>query len=100
MIQGTTPIHIFKIPFDTELIENVRIIYAQNGNVVLTKELKDCTIENGAVMVKLSQEETFAFDAKFPIDIQIRVLTNGGDALASRVERLPIREVLDGAVLQ
>ena len=100
MIQGTTPIHIFNMPFDTANIKNVRITYAQNNAVVLTKELVDCTIEGNAVMAKLSQEETFLFDVNAPVDIQIRVLTNGGDALASKVQRVGLRSVLDGAVLE
>lgn len=100
MIQGTTPTHTFQVPVDTGIIESVRIVYAQNDVVVLTKEKDDCTFGDNRIAVKLSQEETFQFDDSFPVDIQIRLLTRGGDALASRVERVPIITVLDGAVLE
>ena len=99
MIQGTTPAHTFTVPIDTEIISNVRVTYAQSGEVVLTKEKDDCSIGNKTVTVKLTQEETFKFAHDIPVDIQVRILTTGGDALASRVERVPIREVLDGEVL-
>ena len=100
MIQGTTPTHIFRIPLSVENIKNVRITYAQNGTVVLTKELEDCTTNGNEVMCQLSQEETFGFDSSLPVDIQFRVLTNSGDALASRVQRVTMVTVLDGAVLE
>ena len=100
MIQGTTPTHTFQVPIDTEIIESVRIVYGQNDAVVLTKEKVDCDFGDNQISVKLTQEETFKFDENIPVDIQIRVLTNGGDALASRVERVPIITVLDGAVLE
>ena len=99
MIQGTTPTHAFKVPIDTAIISNVRITYAQNGSVVLTKEKEDCKMGENLVSVKLTQEETFNFDEELPVDIQIRILTTGGDALASKVERVPLLTVLDGEVL-
>lgn len=99
MIQGTTPTHIFKTPLSTENLKNVRITYAQDGVVVLTKELADCTVNGNEVMCQLSQEETFKFDSNLPVDIQFRALTNSGDAMASRVQRVAIVTVLDGAVL-
>lgn len=99
MIQGTTPTHTFKVPIDTAIISNVRITYAQDGAVVLTKEKNDCKMGEGFVSVKLTQEETFNFDDELPVDIQMRILTMGGDALASKPERVPLRTVLDGEVI-
>ena len=98
MIRGTTPTHTFNLPFDAVLIDKLKITYAQNGVVVLTKEKADCKIDGNAVAVKLTQEDTLKFDAS-RVQIQIRVLTTGGDALASDIVTKPCGEVLEEGVL-
>jgi hypothetical protein len=98
MIRGTTPTHIFNLPFDTALIDKIKITYAQNGVVVLTKEKADCKIDGNAVTVRLTQEDTLKFDAS-RVQIQVRVLTTGGDALASVIVTKPCEEVLEEGVL-
>lgn len=101
MIRGTTPTHIFTIPFDTALIADLRIIYAQCGNEVLVKTKKDATLDGNTIAVTLSQEETFAFDCgKRVVDIQVRVLTLGGDALSSDIIITPIDRCLNDEVLR
>ena len=35
MIIGTTPTHTFDIPFDTSMVDEVKITYAQDDVVVL-----------------------------------------------------------------
>ena len=37
MIQGTTPTHTFTIPFDVSLIKELKVVYAQQGEIVLEK---------------------------------------------------------------
>lgn len=100
MIQGTTPTHQFNIPLDASIIQRIRITYAQSGNVLLVKEDADCRVEGNAVEVKLTQEETLLFDEFSSVQIQVRVLTQGGDALASDLIRVPCGVVLDKAVLE
>lgn len=99
MIRGTTPTHTYNLPFDTALIDKIKITYAQNGVVVLTKEKADCKIDGNAVTVKLSQEDTLKFDAS-RVQIQIRVLTTGGDAIASDIKIVSCSDVLEGGVLE
>lgn len=98
MIRGTTPTHTYHMPFDTALIDKIKITYAQNGVVVLTKEKADCKIDGNAVTVRLTQEDTLKFDAS-RVQIQVRVLTTGGDALASVIVTKPCEEVLEEGVL-
>lgn len=98
MIRGTTPTHTYNLPFDTALIDKIKIAYAQNGVVVLTKEKADCKFEGNTVTVRLTQEDTLKFDAS-RVQIQIRVLTIGGDALASDIVTKPCGEVLEEGVL-
>lgn len=100
MIKGTTPTHVFTLPFDTGSVKTVQIIYAQSGAVKLTKGNKDCTLDGNKVSVKLTQEDTFLFTFGVRVDIQVRVLTIGGDALASRVTHVLCEDCLSDEVLQ
>lgn len=100
MIRGTTPLHTFRLTFDAEFISKVRILYAQNDTVVLAKETKDCNLEGSAIKVKLTQEDTLAFDSQYPVEIQVRVLLTGGDALASKPKKVTVERCLDNEVLK
>jgi hypothetical protein len=85
MMQGTTPTHIFKLPFDVSAVKAVQIIYAQNDTEVLTKDINDCELEGNTISTKLTQDETLQLDHRYNVQIQIRVLTAADDALASDV---------------
>lgn len=99
MMQGTTPTHTFVIPFETSIIDNVRVLYAQNDKVILTKNKEDCTLDDNTIITRLTQEETFLFDNKSPVKIQLRVKTVGGDALITRKYTVSIGKCLDKEVL-
>lgn len=83
MRRGTTPTHTFTLPFDAESVQAVQVIYRQNGVNVLILDKDDCTLSGNALSVRLTQEDTFAFDESANVEIQIRVLTADGEALAS-----------------
>jgi len=99
MTRGTTPVHRFKLPMDPEMIQTMRVIYAQNDSVVLVKTKGDFKFENGWAVTTLSQEETFLFDASQLADVQIRILTTGGEAPASRIRRVPVGRLLEDEVM-
>lgn len=99
MIGGTTPTHTFELPFDTELVSASKIIYAQGGTIVLTKTVADCELKENEIRTRLTQEETFLFDCRMPVSIQVRVLTIGGDALVSDILQVPVKKCLDTEVL-
>lgn len=99
MIRGTTPLHVFTLPFSTDLIKNLRVIYSQNDEPVLKKELDDCKLNGNTVEVKLSQVDTFTFNSDYPVEIQVRVLTKTGDALASLPQRVGLDRCLENEVL-
>lgn len=100
MIRGTTPTHLFRLPFDTSRIREIRILYAQGGQLVLEKTGADCVMEENTVSVTLSQEETLQFSHRETVDCQIRVLTMDGTAFANQVFHLPVDMVLSEEVLQ
>lgn len=99
MIRGTTPTHIFDLPFDTAVIKQIKIIYAQGDCVVFTKDAKTCHMGTNTVTVKLTQEETLMFDCRNHVQIQIRVLTLGGEALASDIQSVSVGKCLDNEVM-
>lgn len=100
MIRGTTPTHTFKLPFDTSNVQNAAVIYAQNDAVLFEKQAKDCAMQGDEISVTLTQEETLKFDCHYNAQIQIRVLTTGGQALASGVYVVDVAKCLSNEVLK
>ena len=83
MRRGTTPTHTFVLPFNVEDVQAVQVIYRQNGENILILEKEDCAISGNAVSVWLTQEDTLAFREGANVEIQIRILTADGQAVAS-----------------
>lgn len=99
MIRGTTPIHTFELPFDTSICKEIKITYAQNDKVILEKKSKSCNLEGNTVTLRLTQEETFKFDCKKLVQIQLRVLTTNDEVLASDIALERPDKCLDSEVL-
>lgn len=100
MIRGTTPIHTFELPFDVATISDVRVIYYQDGEVILWRDAAECELEGNKITIRLTQEETFSFDcAKGYVYIQLRVRTVEGDVLASNEIRVEVKRCLDNEVM-
>lgn len=94
MIRGTTPKHIFVLPFHTDAVKECRVLYAQGGEVVLTKTVSDCDMDGNELSVHLTQEETFLFDCTAWVELQLRVLTFDGEALASKPMQVSVTKCL------
>lgn len=99
MRKGTTPTHVFALGIDAELVKDLRVVYAQNGRTIVRRDLNSCTLNGGELTVKLTQGETLRFDANKMVNIQIRVLTTGGDALASDIIAVTVDDCLDNEVI-
>lgn len=99
MIRGTTPTHTFMIPFDTSRIEDLRISYAQSDREIIVKDKDDCTLEGNTIKVTLSQEDTFLFDCKKTVALQVRVKTLDGTALSSEIITVKVGKCLNNEVL-
>ena len=97
---GATPRHTFAVPFKTDLIKELKITYAQNKKTVLEKYLADCEVEENSVSYSLTQEETFLFDSNAMVEVQVRVLTMGGDAMTSNIHTIRAERCLDREVLK
>lgn len=99
MIPFTTPKHIFRLPFSTEIISEAKIYYKQNGELILEKAFADCTTEGNNLILKLTQEETGLFEDNIPASVQVRVITTGGESWATRPKRVTVDEILKREVL-
>ena len=100
MIQGSTPTHLFELPFSTEVINRVRVLYAQGDEVLFVKENDACTFDGRTIKVRLTQAETLLLDHKKPVQIQVRAMTTGGDSLVSPIKRVEVGQCLDDEVLE
>lgn len=103
MYRVTTPTHTFTLPIETSSCKEIQITYRQRSTE-LVKHYQDSTLPSGMtldgknVIIRLTQEETKAFQAK-PAEVQVRVLTTGEDAYASQVFKIWIDEVLNEEIL-
>lgn len=99
MIRGTTPTHVFNLPFESSLISSARVIYKQGTKEILRKETEAFEMEGNTIRVTLTQEETFLFDCKGSVKLQLRVLTKAGKSLSTRTIIVSVDECLDNEVL-
>ena len=57
------------------------------------------TFDENKVFVRLTQEETKAFDSRYPVQVQVRGLTYSSSAVASKTFERTVEEVLDDDIL-
>ena len=100
MRRGTTPTHTFTLPFEVGVIKSIRVIYSQNKIPVLRKDTEDFTLKDSSASIKLTQSETLAFDSHKTVDVQVRVLTKDGEALASQIMTVRPERLLENEVLE
>lgn len=107
MTRGTTPTHTFTLPdnLKTATISTLYITYAQHGETVLEKTLDDVTNNNGVLTCKLTQADTLAFEVLDQhcgcdkVDVQVRLKTSDGVAMASDIMSVTIMDILkDGEI--
>lgn len=99
MRQGTTPTHTFEIPMEKAMIKSAKVVYKQGDKIILCKTANDCSIEDGKITIRLTQEETLSFQCEKNVYIQVAILTQGGDAMRSDVMRVTVDQCLDGEVI-
>lgn len=83
MIIGTTPTHIFTLPYDTNLIKDLVITYSQYDTMVFQKSLSDCTLSGNKIAVNLSKEDTTKLKDDI-YNIQIEVTTQEDKVIKSK----------------
>lgn len=98
--RGTTPVHTFPLPFGVECIDQLVILYKQGDEQVLRRTREDCTLEGSDVTTRLTQEDTFLFTPGQTAEIQMRILTEGGDVLNSFFMRASVLDCGEDVVLE
>lgn len=98
MRQGTTPtIQITINDIDLNEMQNIYVVFEQNG-YILKKESSDLDIEGNVISVLLSQEETLN-SKEGTCNIQLRMITKGGVAIASPIKTTKVYRVLNKEVI-
>ncbi len=99
MIRGTTPTLSFTLPFATDLLAEAWVTLSQEGKVVLDKNLQQCSCEENVLSLRLTQEDTLQLQHGCTTEIQLRVRTLEGDALASRILPVETARILKDGVI-
>lgn len=101
MIRGTTPTHTFTVDIDPDVIKikKVKVLYAQADELILCKRTEDCIINGNVIQTTLTQEDTFKFDCKKTVQIQIRALTTDEQLLSTEVITTIVSKCLDNEVI-
>ena len=98
MRQGTTPtIQITVNNIDLADMERIYVVFEQNGNL-LKKGMADLKVENNVISVLLTQEETLSFK-NGNCNIQLRMITYDGIAMASPIKTVNVYSVLNKEVI-
>lgn len=100
MYRGTTPTITFNLPIESGRITVLNLCFAQQGEIVLEKDLVACTPEGNTLQVALTEEETLLFDAqKGMVEMQLRI--GCGDArMASNIMRISVERILKDGYLE
>ena len=80
---GCTEEHRFAFPYAPEAVAAVYVTYQQYGRTVLEKQWEHCFVEDGRLLVYLSQEDTLKFECKCDTRMQIRTRLTSGAVVKS-----------------
>lgn len=101
MIRGTTPTLCFRMPFDTDILQNAYVSFAneEDGNVIVEKTLEECEVDGNTLTLTLTQEDTLKLRGGCRVYIQIRAKTKTGEAIASRIIDRRVEKILKDGVI-
>lgn len=97
MYRVTTPTHTFRLPFEAEMIDKLRLTYKQNGKTILEKTEEDVELVDNKIVITLSQKETKSFaDKKALVQLRVKI---GDKVMASNIIELLVTNVLNDEVI-
>lgn len=97
MIRGTTPSLRFELPFEAADIDEGYITIAQKGRPNLDIPISRCTVEDNALILDLTQEETLGLSPALAL-IQIRIKIED-KVLASETIQVSVGAILKDGVI-
>lgn len=98
MRRTTTARHILSFPFTLVNVDVLIITYAQNGDIILEKELDSVIVDDKKVTVVLDQDETARFDEGI-VEVQAKMLLDG-HILATQILRIPSKRILHDELIE
>lgn len=96
--RGTTPLLKFYYPFEYARVTKLSVTFFQDGKKVLKLHMGDkeiYQIEDHIVTVELTEDESNLFKHNFPVDAQLKILTDDGDVWAGDYEHYQVHRLLD-----
>jgi len=101
MFRGTTPTINVVLPEAISMseISALWLTMTQEGREILNKTFDAFSSEGQTLSVTLTQEETLSFEADSDVDMQLRLLMTDGRALASKIKRFRVDDILKGGVI-
>lgn len=97
--RGTSPTFTFILPNSYSTVSSAIITFAQRRiGYKVEKALSDCTVSDGKLTLKLTQDDTIAFK-RGTAELQLR-LGFGGNAYASPIYRFKVRDILSDEVIK
>lgn len=97
--RGTTPDQVFNTSIDLSEATVLYISYKQWGQILIEKDITDCTVTSTSVTTFLTQEETLKFDPKHKVEIQIRAKFGDQTAVASNIIETTVGAILKDGVI-
>lgn len=99
MTRGTTPTNIIDVDIDLTGATDIYVTYVQNGHTIMEKTLGDMTVDEERLTIRLTQEETFVFDPKKKVAVQIRAKFADNTAVASNIMYVGVENILKNEVI-
>lgn len=99
MFRGTNPKFKFTLQFSASEISDGFVTFSQLNKTVAEKSISECSCEEKEIICALTQEETLKFNHMVPVEIQLRVRTASGDALASQIWSVKAERILKEGVI-
>lgn len=101
MYRATSP--TFTLTFDVDpdaTFKSILITFKQNKKIILEKKKTDLSFgQENTASFTLTQEETNLFDATKYVSIQVRAMTVDDEAVAFKIIRTTVFDVLNDMVL-
>lgn len=102
MKRGTTPTLKFLVPYKVDEIASGYITISRAGNIFKDFELSDSrvSIEDGAILLSLTQEDTLDFNSRVNYSVQLRLILANGDVKASNIITFNVGPILKNGLIQ
>ena len=107
MIRGSTQNLVFNIGINTEEVSQLWLTFSHSNRLnaeIFNKTKDDVLLSGTTITVPLSQEETLLLNEfnikEKSVYIQLRVLLDDGQALASSIVEITVEHLLKAGVLE